>query len=192
MSHPVTAAFTNELNRLRARGLSMPTAMSVIEGELDEESEVAVAENDRRAEPWAKSQENREASFTPKWDYAPQHYYRSMDGNTLPKQVNPADFQIVCADVSDVTSHLAFHSTRSEGSWSEEWQAKTAGIAYRWANGLPVTPPLIATHQEKITIVGGMHRFHLASHYAASRLPLLVRRSNLASVLSTLKSAKAK
>ncbi len=188
MTDEVTEEFTNEVNRLRARGLPTTVAMEVARGDRKEEFEVALWETRKRAADWAKLPESREAKVTPKWDYDPEHFYLSMDGATLPKQINPADFELVWAEVSDVTSHLASHSTRSEDPWSEEYEG-TAEIAYRWAKGLPVTPPLISPHGEKITIVGGMHRFHLARHFATAQMPLLVRTSELQRLRSILKSA---
>lgn len=191
MTDKTTEEFTNELNRLVQQGLSTSVAMDVIQGERKEDFEVAAVECARRAEAWATVHTYHEASFAPKWDYDPEHFYLSMDGAPLPKQINPGDFQLFCADVSDVASHLEFRSARSEGPWSEEEhdEDKTAELAYRWAHGLPVTPPLISPYGEMITIVGGRHRFHLARCYGAARVQLLVRTSEFQSVRSILKSA---
>lgn len=104
--------------------------MDVARGELKEEFEVALWEAKKQAADWANMPENREANFTPQWDYAPEYFYLSMDGATLPRQVNSADFQLVCADVSDMTSCLASHMTRSASPWSEEYEGKTAVVAY--------------------------------------------------------------
>jgi hypothetical protein len=141
-----------------------------------------------KAREWAESQENRDSRLTPQWDCDPEHFYLCLDG-ALRSEVDAAEFNIIEADVEDIASNLQYGSDRDEGPWSTRYKDKTAGIAYRWAQRLPVTPPLISHFRDKITIAGGMHRLHLARYHGAKRMPFLVRVSDLGALLSILKSA---
>ena len=178
-----------EFNRLVTRGLTPNVALQVMAGELDEEFEVASWKTRDEARTWAANPENREIKLVPLWDCDPSMFYLSMDGR-LPTSFEASELTLVEADVADVTSHLQFLSSRSEGPWEARYESKTGGIAYRWAHGLSVTPTLVSLVGSKVTIQGGMHRFHLARHHEAARIPLLIRTSELEQLLSILKSAK--
>jgi hypothetical protein len=178
------------LNRLIARGLPTTVAMDVIAGRLDEEFEVALWTTHREAEMWAKDAANRSATFTPVWDFAPSRFYLAFDGER-PDGVDAANLTVIEVVVEELHCALQHGSGRDEDPWSEQYRSKTGSIAYRWAQRLAVTPPLIRPWKGEIVIVGGMHRFHLARHYGAHSMPVLVQREELEEVERVLPSVKA-
>jgi hypothetical protein len=178
------------LNRLIGRGLPTTVAMEIDAGRLDEEFEVALWTTRREAERWAKDAANRSDTFTPVWDFDPSRFYLALDGKK-PDTVDAAALTLVEVTVGELHSALQHGSGRDKDPWSEGYRSKTAVIAYRWAQGLAVTPPLISPWQGKIVIAGGMHRLHLARHYGAQSMPVLVWRKQLEEVVRVLPSARA-
>jgi hypothetical protein len=178
------------LNRLIGRGLPITVAMEVDAGRLDEEFEVALWMTRREAESWAKDAANRSATFTPVWDFDPARFYLALDGEK-PDTVNGAALMAVEVTVGELHSALQHGSGRDEDPWSKRHWSKTAVIAYRWARGLAVTPPLIRPWKSEIVIAGGMHRLHIARHYGAQSMPVLVWRKELDEVVSILPAARA-
>jgi hypothetical protein len=180
-----------ELNRLVGRGLPTMVALEVITGALNEEFEVTHWNEYPKAREWAAEPANRDAELIPQWDYCPSRFYLSLDGE-LPSSFDEKIITVIIADTADVVSHLHFGSDRSEGPWTEDYRSKTGGIAYRWANSLPVTPTFILCAGCKVAIDGSMHRFHLARNHNAKQMPFLVRDSELNKLLSILSSAKVR
>ena len=178
------------LNRLIARGLPTTVAMEVDAGRLDEEFEVSLWTTRREAERWAKDAANRSAAFTPVWDFDPSQFYLALDGEK-PDTVDAAALTVVEVTVDEVHAALQHGSGRDKDPWSKRYREKTAVIAYRWAQGLAVTPPLIRPLKGEIVIAGGMHRLHLARHYGVQSMPVLVRRDELEEVVRVLPSARA-
>lgn len=178
------------LNRLIGRGLPTTVAMEVDAGRLDEEFEVALWTTRRAAESWAKDAANRSATFTPVWDFDAARFYLALDGEK-PDTVDGAALTVVEVTVGELHGALQNGSGRDEDPWAERHWSKTAVIAYRWALGLAVTPPLIRPLKREIVIAGGMHRFHLARHYGARSMPVLVWPEELEEVVRVLPSARA-
>ncbi|ADZ68937.1 hypothetical protein [Polymorphum gilvum] len=178
------------LNRLIGRGLPTTVAMDVDAGRLDEEFEVALWTTRREAERWAKDAANRSAAFTPVWDFDPARFYLAFDGER-PDTVDGAALTVIEVTVGELHGALQHGSGRDKDPWSIRYWEKTAVIAYRWARGLAVTPPLIRPLNGEVVIAGGMHRFHLARHYGAQTMPVLLRREELAEVVRVLPSARA-
>lgn len=177
-----------ELNRLIRRGLLVQTAMAVMAGKLDEEFEVANAEIGREADRWCMGRKNVPEALVPGWDYDPRHIYLAYDGEDPDGHV-ASEYVRIEVDVADVHSQLHFQAGRDEGPWHEDFKSKSCETAYRWAHGLLVTPPVIEEIQGRIYIRGGMHRYHLAQHYGANRMPFYVMKSELAKVLDLLPGA---
>jgi hypothetical protein len=188
----MTSEFTEhqvkEFNRLIEQGLDKVAALHVLEGKLEEGFEVRRAEHKRNAERWAKSLPNRDDQFAPVWDCDPRYFYLSMD-RILPGDFCAGEYSIVDADVEDVVAHLVYRSARTQGPWSGGDPNKTDRIAYHWAHGLGISPPLVSTSEDKVVIVGGMHRLHLARHYKANRIPLLVKTSEVPKLQAIVKTA---
>lgn len=177
------------LNRLIGRGLPTTVAMDVDAGRLDEEFEVALWTTRREAERWAKDAANRSARFTPVWDFDPSRFYLALDGEA-PDTVDAAALTVVEVPVGELHGALQHGSGRDKDPWSKRYRDKTAVIAYRWAEGLAVTPPLIRQWKGEIVVAGGMHRLHLARHYGAQSMPVLVWRDELEAVARVLPSAR--
>lgn len=188
MSDEFTEHQVKEFNRLLQRGLDKVAAMHILQGKLKEDFEVDRMAIGKEAELWAKLPESREAQFAPRWDCDPEHFYLSMD-SVLPGDFDPSAYSIIDADVNDVVSHLQFGSNREEGPWSPKYRGKSAEIAYRWAHDKAVTPPLVSFFHATVTIVGGMHRLHLAKHYGATRMPLLAMTSEVPTLQTILQTA---
>ena len=178
------------LNRLIGRGLPITVAMAVDAGRLDEEFEVALWTTRREAESWSKDAANRSATFTPVWDFDPSRFYLALDGEK-PDTVDGAALTVVEVTVGELHGALQHGSGRDKDPWAERHRSKTAVIAYRWAQGLAVTPPLIRPLKGEIVIAGGMHRLHLARHYGAQSMPVLVWREEVDKVVRILTSARA-
>lgn len=178
------------LNRLLGRGLPITVAMNVDAGRLDEEFEVALWTTRREAESWAKDAANRSATFTPVWDFDPARFYLALDGEK-PDTVDAAAMTIVEVTLGELHGALQHGSGRDKDPWAERYRSKTAMLAYRWARGLAVTPPLIRPWKGEIVIAGGMHRLHLALHYGAQSMPMLVWRYEQDEVVRILPSARA-
>lgn len=177
------------LNRLIERGLPPAVAMDVDAGRLNEDFEVALWATRREAEGWAEDTANRTAAFTPLWDCDPARFYLAFDGER-PDGVDAAGLTVIEVAVDELHGALQQGSGRDEEPWSERYRTKTAVIAYRWAQGLAVTPPLTRPFNGEIVIAGGMHRFHLARHYGARSMPVLVKREELEEVVRVLPSAQ--
>jgi hypothetical protein len=178
------------LNRLIGRRLPITVAMEVDAGRLDEEFEVALWTTRREAERWAKDAANRSAMFTPVWDRDPARFYLALDGEK-PDTFDAAALTVVEVAVGELHGALQHGSGRDKDPWAERHRSKTSVIAYRWAQGLKVAPPLIRPLKGEIVIAGGMHRFHLARHYGARSMPVLVWRVELDEVRRVLPSAQA-
>ena len=178
----------NEINRLIGRGLLIGTAMKVADGTLDEEFEVACAQESREVDRWCRGRKNIPDSLTALWDLDPSKFYFAFDGDD-PGDHAPADFALIEADVAEVDARLFHGVSRDKDPWHRQYKSKSCGIAYRWLHGRGVTPPLLVDHGQEIIIVGGMHRFHLAKHYGMTRMPFLVRKAKLAAVKALLSSA---
>ena len=177
-----------EFQRLIGRGITAQTALQVLKGEVDEEGAVSKAAEARAVHGWLAKQAEPPEHLEPQWDLAPERFHLSLDGaSTGDKRI--ADIAIIEADMAEVVTKLTFASTRKDDPWTGTYRTKTAKTAYRWFNGLRVTPPLIGLHEGELNIGGGLHRFHLAKHYGATRIPLLVERAALPTVLGMLKSA---
>lgn len=182
------AADVAELNRLIRRGLNNLTAMAVMDGKLDEEFEVAQADIERKAQKWGKGRKNIPEAPVPGWDCDPGRIYLAYDGDD-PDDHSASDFALIEADVADVHPKLTYQATRDKDPWHRRYKSKSIEIGYRWVHGLRVSPPVIAEHEGEIVIVGGMHRYHLAHHYGAKRMPFYVPKSELAKVLELLPDA---
>jgi hypothetical protein len=178
------------LNRLIQRGLPIAVAMDVDAGRLDEEFEVALWTRRREAAGWAKDAANRSTKFAPAWDFEPSRFYLAFDGEK-PDTVDAAALTLLQVKVDELHGALQHGSGRDNDPWSKGHRPKTAVIAYHWAKGLSVTPPLIRPSKGKVVIVGGMHRLHLARHYGAQFMPVLVWRKELEEVWPVLPSARA-
>lgn len=185
MSSPVT----DELNRLTARGLDFVAAMHVMSGQCDEEFEVARRIEERAAEEWRSSSGYPPSGLTPLWDLDPSRFYLVGDG-ALPEEFDPDEHVLIRAECSDVAQLLTCQSGRAEGPWEEGYACKSSGIAYRWLNGLAVTPPMLRPLGSKVAIAGGMHRFHLAKHYGDSKMPFLVERCDLEALKQILRCSE--
>jgi hypothetical protein len=164
--------------------------MEVDAGRLDEEFQVALWTTRREAERWATDAANRSATFTPVWDRDPARFYLALDGEK-PDTVDAAALTLVEVAVDELHGALQHGSGRDKDPWAERHRLKTGVIAYRWAQGLKVTPPLIRPWKGEIVISGGMHRFHLARHYGAQCMPVLVSWEELEVVTGILPSARA-
>lgn len=178
------------LNRLIGRGLPTTVAMDVAAGRLDEEFEVTLWATRREAERWAEDAANRSATFTPIWDLEPSHFYLALDGE-MPDDIDATRMAVVNVTVGDIYRALQHGSGRDMDPWSKRYRGKTSVIAYRWAKGLAVTPPLIQPWKGKVVIAGGMHRFHLAQHYGAQTIPVLMYREELDDLERLLPSARS-
>jgi len=179
---------TDEVNRLIGLGLDKVTAMAVAAGKLNETFEVARAQERRDVERWCKDMNNIPTDLEAVWDTEPSRIYLAFDGDN-PEDHPTTDFTLIEADVSEVDGMLTYISSRDRGPWDEPFKAKSCGIVYRWVKGLGVTPPVLTQYKQQIHIVGGVHRFHLAKHYGTTRMPFLVRRAELATVMGLLRTA---
>lgn len=180
---------TDELNRLIARGLDFVAAEHVLSGKRDEEFEVARRSEQRAAEEWRYSSGYPPLALTPLWDLDPSRFYLAEDG-TSPGDLDPDKHVLIRAECSDVAQLLTFQSGRVDGPWDVRYACKSSGIAYRWLNGLAVTPPMLRPLGSEVAIAGGMHRFHLAEHYGETEMPLLVERCDLEALKEILRCSE--
>ncbi|CCF18080.1 hypothetical protein NT26_0356 [Pseudorhizobium banfieldiae] len=135
---------------------------------------------------WSKDLVTPPADLTAQWDLDPAHLYLAYDGDD--PDLHPGDkFTLIEADVADVHGKLTHHSSRDKGSWHKKYKPGSEGTAFRWLQGLPVTPPLI---NRVGSLQGGNHRYHLAHYYQTDRMPFLVLNEDLAAVLDLLPTAK--
>jgi hypothetical protein len=177
-----------EINRLTALGLNINAAFEVIEGKRNEAFEVARAKEQREVDDWCKRTKNIPSALVPLWDTNPTNFYLAVDG-ALPSDYAPSDFVVIQADVHEVDGKLTWAADRDNDPWHQRYKAKTCGIAYRWLHSLAVTPPLLVECGAKVHLEGGMHRYHLAKHYGASRMPFLVRATEVPAVMALVQSA---
>lgn len=184
-----TMTNVENLNRLVRRGLPITVAMDVDAGRLNEEFQVALWTTRREAERWAKYPANRSVKFTPVWDLAPSRFYMALDGERQ-DSIDAAALTVIEVAMDELLATLQHGSGRDDDPWLEQFCSKTAGIAYCWAKGLAVTPPLIRPCSDEIVIVGGMHRLHLARHYDARSIPVLLWKEDLDKLLWVKPSAR--
>ncbi|WP_162895117.1 hypothetical protein [Rhizobium terrae] len=164
------------------------TAMFVVEGKRDEEFEVTLADVEKQCCKWTETLERPPSDLKAEWDLDRAHFYLAHDGEH--PALHPGnDYALIEVAVADVHEKLTYQSSRDKDSWDEQYRGRSLGTAFRWLNGLPVTPPLIARVGDEIAIVGGNHRYHLAHYYQTKRMPFLVLKENLASVLDLLPNA---
>jgi len=164
------------------------TVFDVIHGKLDEEFEVERARNRAECIEWSRNLVVPPVDLKAEWDLKPGHFYLAYDGEK--PDLHPANnFALIEADVADVHPKLTYQSSRDKDSWDEEYRGRSLGTAFRWLNGLPVTPPLITRIGDEIAISGGNHRYHLAHYYETKRMPFLVLTENLDLVMSILPTA---
>jgi len=181
------AVDVDEFNRLHALGLSVPVIFDVLSGKRDEMTEFRAAKESKAVDKWCKGRKNIPESLTALWDLSPKNFYRAFDGDA-PHEHNADDFMLVEADIADVHQKLTYHASRDKDPWHRKYKYKSCKTAYRWVNGLAVTPPVIRRFQDQIHIDGGMHRYHLAQAYKTSRMPFLVRKDDCGEVLDILNS----
>ena len=181
----------DEINRLIALGLRISTAIGVADGYLNEAFEIAREQEKQKVADWCKNRSNLSTHLSAHWDCDPANIYLTSDGAN-PRDYTPEDFVIVDADIAEVDQLLTHNASRNRGPWCKDYKQKSYGIAYRWEQGLGVTPPLIIKVKNEIHIEGGMHRFHLAKHYGELRMPFLVRVTELADIIELLKSAMSR
>jgi hypothetical protein len=177
-----------ELNRLTALGLNINAALDVVEGKRNEAFEVARAREKREVDAWCKGTKNIPSALAPLWDTNPTNFYLAVDG-ALPSDYAPSDFAVIQADVAEVDGKLTWAADRDKDPWHQRYKAKTCGIAYRWLHSRAVTPPLLVECGGKVHVAGGMHRYHLAKHYGASRMPFLVGTTETSAVMALVQSA---
>lgn len=187
-ARPAPSVDMEEFHRLVARGISAQTALQVLQGKADEEEAVSKAAEAVAVDTWKAAHSDPPDQLEPRWELARERFHFSLDGASAgDKRI--ADVAVIEADMAEVVTKLTFASTRKDDPWTGTYRIKTVKTAYRWFNGLRVTPPLIGLHEGQLNIVGGLHRFHLAKHYGATRIPLLVDRAALPTVQGILKSA---
>lgn len=178
---------TDELNRLLGRGLDVSIAFDIINGSRDEEFEVAQQMESKKAREWAAKRENIPQALTPRWDLDPSNFHLVLDG-ARPNSIK--NFSVVDADVPDVMHNLTAIDRLDADPWSSGFVAKSAGTAYRWKNSMPVTPPMLVPHGDRVVIPDGKHRFRLAIHYNVTRMPFLVEGADLQNTLKILTTAR--
>lgn len=169
-------------------GLRIETAIGIADGRLNEDFEIVREHEKQKVAIWCRDRSNFSTVLKAQWDCDPSKIYLAFDGAN-PQDHAPNDFVFIDADVDDVDQRLTFASSRDKRPWSKGYKHKSCGIAYRWDHGLGVTPPLIIKVKTEVHIDGGMHRFHLAKHYGQTRMPFLVRVTELADITELLKSA---
>ncbi|MDX0164400.1 hypothetical protein GOC43_21340 [Sinorhizobium meliloti] len=150
-------------------------------------TELRGAAERKAVDSWCKGRKNIPESLTALWDLSPENFYLALDGDA-PHEHNPDDFILIEADIADVHQKLTYNASRNKDPWHKKYKSKSCKTAYRWVNGLPVTPPLIRRFQDQIHIDGGMHRYHLAESYGTTRMPFLVRKESLKQVITLIPS----
>ncbi|WP_132657876.1 hypothetical protein [Rhizobium sp. BK418] len=177
----------DDFNRLHALGLSFPVICDILDGKRDEMTELGMAAERAAVAKWCRRRKNVPATLTALWDLSPANFYLAFDGDA-PNKHDPHDFALIEADVAEVHRSLTYNASRDKDPWHREYKSKSCKTAYRWLNGLLVTPPVIRRFQDQIHIDGGMHRYHLAQAYKTSRMPFLIRRDDCGEVLDILRS----
>ena len=179
---------SDELNRLLERGLPASVVLGVLNGQLDEEFEVARWQEAKAVDKWCKGRKNIPVTLDAIWDLAPERFYLVLDGEHC-NALDPATIAVIEASTQEVCSKLTWISNRDKDPWHREYKSKSCGIAYRWVHGLAVTPPLLVKFEDQLHIKGGTHRYHLARHYGTDRIPFLVRKSEWMDIEKLLPSA---
>lgn len=178
----------DEFNRLVQRGLPHSVVSAVMRGDIDEATAVASANEASDVRKWCKVRKNIPETLEPSWDLDPANFYLAHDG-VNPADCDPRDYALIEADLAEVRDKLIPGARRDRDPWHQTYKSKSCGTAYRWVNGKAVTPPLLGHHGSAILIRGGMHRFYLADHYRAVRMPFLVQKTDLKGLIELLVSA---
>lgn len=186
----MTPEMFENYNRLLSEGLDQGTALKVLLGELDEKTEVSIADEEKKVRAWSDvAGWSPPQSLLPIWDLLPCNFHFALD-HCQPGDLNPEEYDVIHADLQEVLGLLTRHSSRVKDPWHHDHKWKSSKTVYRWKNGLGVTPPLITpTEQLKIALGGGFHRFHLAAHYNVSRIPLLVLKNQVEATKNILSTA---
>jgi hypothetical protein len=177
----------SHLGRLLNLGLPISVAIEVMKGRRDEAFEVQQWTDAQESRRWAADRAHWGVTPKPLWDCDSSRFYLSLDG--VSPRAFDEDVVLIEANLAEVQSHLCFGSSRDVGPWHAKYRDKTADVAWRWATGRSVSPTFIAPYEGGLTIVGGMHRFHLALSCSAARMPFIVRRQELDAVLALVPSA---
>lgn len=179
----------DEFNRLHKLGLDPASVLHVLEGKVSEAEALRVCNERKAARAWGNKPANRKRELVPKWDHDPTKFHLSLDGEE-PDVFDGDPVVLIEADIEEVEKQLTYVATRDVGPWHQRHKSKSAGIAYRWDNDLPVTPPLLVRLDNSEFTLQGMHRYHLAKHYCAKRMPFLVYERQRDAILRILSSAR--
>lgn len=179
-----------EFRRLIDRGLPASIVLRILNGEIDEDFEVARVETTDRAREWCAGLTALPQGLQPRWDLVPERFYLALDGES-PGHVAARSWVLIHANAAEVLDALTYISTRDQDPWHKEYRDKSCRIAYRWSVNLSVTPPLLTIHNTLVHIVGGMHRFHLALACGMREMPFLVEPDAQAEIVALLPSARA-
>lgn len=183
-------ADTDRFNDLLARGLIPLVAIEIVTGTRDETFEIERHLEQKAVKDWAKDPANTLLRPQPIWDCDSRRYYLALDGER-PGTVEPSDFVLIKADLAEILERMHEMSDFSEDPWLKRFRGKTAGIAYRWAHGKGVAPPLLAPHGDRLVVRGGHHRLRLAKHHGARRIPFLTRKIDQEFISSLLSTSSA-
>lgn len=177
-----------EVNRLAQLEVPIAVAIQIIEGRLSERVQVERFREIQRAVEWCEVAGNRTIRPCPQWDVDPRNFYFAGDGWNADK-LDSTGYLVLYADTSEIIENLHEREWIESDPWSENYKPKTAVIAFRWYNGLPVTPPLLKIYDKTLLIQGGHHRLRYAHFLNAHRVPFLVARDKISRVEAILCSA---
>ena len=176
---------TEELNRLTGQGINILTAMRILDGEVAEADVLYDIAYSAREHSWSSIQSNLNQPYQPSWYTDHYHFKYTWDDQRDPKPYT--DLEVIPdVDLSRLDSLIFPPTKRLTGPFSDEYRDKSISLAYRWSQGLGVSPPYIMPWRRQLAIGQGFHRYYLAKHYKAMTIPILVERPSTSEIRALL------
>jgi len=173
-----------EFNRLTAQGIQPLDALAILEGTLCEADVLYENRYNARKRSWSSNPANLTNFYAPVWYQHHFHFKYTWDD----QEDAPAYTQLMVIDDVDpqrLRQHL-HPSTALPLTQNPFARSKSSGVAYRWSQGLGVSPTYILPYKGHLAIGQGFHRFYLALHYKVTAIPILVDRSSVPTITNLL------
>lgn len=178
----------------RTGEITIDLAASAARGRSELSVELERFQERMAVDAWCDTFTYQPGSIRPLWETDPARFYLSLDGEPRASfALRHPSISLIRVRIAELLPKLQYASGRDETP-AEQWEkrSKTKTLGYRWHLGRAVSPPFLTIYDgTEISIVGGMHRVHLAAAEGAAEIPALVDASDLATLMTILPHSTA-